>query len=86
MAERFGLSAGHLAIEFVDAARIEALNAEYRGKPDDLAAVRESAAGDVFLAYAPLKYVSVVAAFTDLGRLAGKAPQRGAYVSLWTGF
>jgi hypothetical protein len=60
--------------------------AEYRDKPSDLGAFRENAADDVFLAYAPVKNVSMVAAWTDLGRIAGHGPQRGAYVSLWMGF
>lgn len=61
------------------------LGAEYRAKPDQLAAFRENAATDAFLAWGPLKNLSLVAAWTDLGRIAGKAAQRGAYVSLWVG-
>jgi len=33
-AARFGIGDGHVAIEFVDAARIAALNAAHRGKPE----------------------------------------------------
>ncbi len=62
------------------------LGAEYRNKPNDLGALKENAAEDMFLAFAPIKNVSIVAAWTDLGRIAGKGPQRGAYVSLWVGF
>jgi len=62
------------------------LGAEYRDKPSDLGEFKENAAEDVFLAYAPIKNVSFVGAWTDLGRIAGKGPQRGAYLSLWVGF
>jgi hypothetical protein len=61
------------------------LGGEYRDKPDNLGAFRESGAEDVFLAWGPLKELTLTAAWTDLGRLAGKAPQRGVYVSLWLG-
>jgi hypothetical protein len=59
--------------------------AEYRDKPDNLNAFREDSAEDVFMAWGPWKNVSLTAAWTDLGRIAGKAPQRGFYVSLWVG-
>jgi len=62
------------------------LGAEYRDKPNNLAAFRENSAEDAFLAWAPVKNVSFTAAWTDLGRIAGKPPQRGIYVSLWLGF
>jgi hypothetical protein len=29
--------------------------------------------------------ISILAAKTDLGRIAGQGPQRGAYASLWVG-
>ncbi len=61
------------------------LGAEYRDKPDNLNAFRENAADDVFLAWGPVKNLSLVAAWTDLGRIAGKTTQRGLYVSLWVG-
>jgi hypothetical protein len=51
-----------------------------------LGAFRENSAGDVFLAWGPFKELTVTAAWTDLGGIAGKAPQRGAYLSLWLGF
>jgi hypothetical protein len=62
------------------------LGAEYRDKPDDLRAFRETAAGDVFLAWAPLKNVTVTTAWTDLGPIAGKTAQRGVYISVWLGY
>ncbi len=62
------------------------LGGEYRDKPDNLAAFHEDSAQDAFLAWGPVKNVSLVAAWSDLGRIAGKNPQRGVYASLWVGF
>lgn len=59
--------------------------AEYRDKPDNLSAFHEDGAGDVFVAFGPLKNLSLTAAWTDLGRIAGKSAQRGFYLSLWVG-
>ncbi len=61
------------------------LGAEYRGKPDNLTAFRENGAEDVFLAWGPVKNLTLTAAWVDLGGIAGKATQRGAYISLWLG-
>jgi hypothetical protein len=61
------------------------LGAEYRDKPDELRAFREDSAEDIFLAWGPVKNLTVTAAYTDLGRIAGKSAQRGLYVSLWVG-
>jgi hypothetical protein len=61
------------------------LGAEYRDKPNNLSALQEDSAQDVFLAWGPLKNLSVIAAWTDLGRIAGKARQSGFYLSLWLG-
>jgi len=58
---------------------------EYRDKPNILGAFRENSAEDVFLAYSPVKNFSVTAAWADLGTIAGKTTQRGAYISLWMG-
>jgi hypothetical protein len=62
------------------------LGAEYRDKPNNLTAFRENSAQDAFLAWAPLKNLTFTAAWTDLGRIAGKSPQQGVYVSLWLGY
>jgi hypothetical protein len=62
------------------------LGAEYRDKPNNLNAFRENSAGDVFLAWAPVKNFTLTTAWADLGRIAGKPPQRGVYVSLWLGY
>ena len=61
------------------------LGAEYRDKPNNLAAFREGSAEDVFLAWAPSKNVTLIGAWADLGSIAGKPSQRGLYVSLWLG-
>jgi hypothetical protein len=61
------------------------LGAEYRDKHGDLRTFRETGAEDAFLAWGPLKSFTVTAAWTDLGPVAGKPPQRGAYLSLWFG-
>jgi hypothetical protein len=61
------------------------LGAEYRDKPDNLSAFREQGAEDLFLAWGPVKNLSVTAAWVDLGSIAGKSAQRGIYLSLWLG-
>jgi hypothetical protein len=58
------------------------LGAEYRQKPDDLSAFRENSADDLFVAFFPWKYLSVTGAYVNLGNIANKPQQRGAYVSL----
>ena len=55
---------------------------EYRQKPDKLRAFREEDAKDVFVAWFPVKYVSVTAAYVDLGNIATHPGQRGGYVAL----
>ncbi len=62
------------------------LGAEYRHKPDNLAAFREGSASDLFLAWGPDKHLTLTIASVSLGSIAGKADQRGAYASLWVGF
>jgi hypothetical protein len=61
------------------------LGAEYRSKPDNLQAVREDSAKDIFLAWGPSKNASLVLSWVDLGRIATKSTQRGLYASLWLG-
>lgn len=58
------------------------LGVEYRQKPDDLSVFREDDFKDVFLAWIPVKYVSLTVAYADLGNIADKAHQRGSYLSL----
>jgi hypothetical protein len=62
------------------------LGAEYRDKPSELSAFKEDSAEDAFLAWAPIKNITVTAAWTDLGHIAGKSSQRGVYISLWLGY
>ena len=59
-----------------------ALGAEYRQKPDNLSFAREDDWFDVFVGWFPTKRVAVVAAWSDLGSIAGKDDQRSAYLSL----
>lgn len=62
------------------------LGAEYRQKPDNLAALTEEAAKDVFIAWFPNKRISLTAAWVDLGEIAGAPKQRGAYLSAQLSF
>ncbi len=63
-----------------------AIGAEYRSKPDNLAfagaAFKEGAWRDVFIAWAPIKNVSVTAAYVGLGNIVGHGHQSGGYVSV----
>ena len=63
-----------------------AIGAEYRTKPDNLGIAREDDWYDVFVAYAPIKNVSVTLAYADLGNIVIKDNQRGVYASLQVGF
>lgn len=62
--------------------RSVAIGFEYRQKPDNLSAIKEDSARDIFIAYFPNKRVSLTAAWLDLGDIAGAPDQRGAYISL----
>jgi hypothetical protein len=55
---------------------------EYRQKPDELSAFREQNAHDLFVAWFPVKYVSLTAAYVDLGNIATHPGQKGWYVAL----
>ena len=61
---------------------------EYRHRPHNLGVDNERANYDVFLAWFPTKHVSVTAAYVVLGQVTVFNPtrQRGAYVSVQTGF
>jgi hypothetical protein len=68
-----------------------AVGAEYRGRPRNLAVDDEQAAWDAFIAWAPTKFVSVVAAYVNLGEVLGPntgdtGDQNGGYLSLQVGF
>lgn len=58
------------------------VGAEYRHKPDNLAALKEDSAADIFVAWLPSKRFSVTAAWVDLGEIAGAADQTGFYLSI----
>ncbi|APV52420.1 hypothetical protein BWI17_12390 [Betaproteobacteria bacterium GR16-43] len=58
------------------------VGAEYRAKPDNLSAFKEDAFSDAFVAWFPNKYVAITAAYANLGSVAGKGGQRGAYLSV----
>jgi len=71
--------------------RTVAIGVEYRSRDRNLNVDDESAAWDAFLAWAPNRHVSIVAAYANLGSIAapltGKnADQAGAYVSAQVGF
>jgi hypothetical protein len=63
-----------------------AVGAEFRSKPDNLNIAVEDDAWDVFVAWAPVKNVSVTVAYVDLGNIVIADNQRGFYASLQVGF
>ncbi|HEX4854626.1 DUF3034 family protein [Arenimonas sp.] len=63
-----------------------AIGAEYRTKPDNLGIATEDDAWDVFVAWAPIKNVSLTVAYVDLGNIVIRDEQRGVYASLQVGF
>ena len=62
------------------------LGAEYRQKPDNLSALTEDDAWDLFLAWFPDKHISITGAWVMLGDIAGAADQSGFYLSLQGAF
>jgi hypothetical protein len=54
---------------------------EFRQKPNNLSAFRESAYQDVFAAWLPNKHVALTAAFARLGTIANQPNQRALYLS-----
>lgn len=61
-----------------------AIGVEYRQKPDNLGP-KEDDWHNIFVAWFPNKYVSLTAAYLDLGDIAGAESQRGSYFSI-TGY
>ncbi|ALO46072.1 DUF3034 family protein [Pseudohongiella spirulinae] len=59
-----------------------AVGLEFRQKKDNLNAIREEHARDLFVAWFINKHVSVTGAWVDLGAIAGARDQRGVYLSL----
>ena len=63
-----------------------AIGAEYRQKPDNLLALKEDSASDIFLAWFPNKHFSVTGAWVRLGDIAGASDQNGFYLSFQGAF
>jgi len=68
-----------------------AVGGEYRSKPHNLAVDDEGAAWDIFAAWAPLRTVSFVAAYLNLGSVLAPVTgvtrdQAGPYISVQVGF
>ena len=63
-----------------------AIGAEYRSKPNNLGFAREDDWWDMFVAWAPIKNVSLTAAYANLGDVATRRNQKGPYVSVQIGF
>jgi Protein of unknown function (DUF3034) len=61
------------------------VGAELRTKPSNLSIAHEGAAWDLFAAYFFNKNLSVTAAYADLGNIAIRNGQHGAYLSLQAG-
>lgn len=62
------------------------IGAEYREKPDNLSALKEDSATDIFVAWLPNKHWAVTAAYVRLGDIAGAPDQNGYYLSLQGAF
>ena len=63
-----------------------AIGVEYRAKPSNLSAAPETRAADFFVAWWPMRNLSVTAAWLDLGQIANKTSQRSSYVSVQAQF
>ena len=63
-----------------------AFGVEYRTKPNNLSIAKEDDAFDLFVAWAPVKNVSLTVAYVDLGTILIRNEQRGLYASLQLGF
>lgn len=63
-----------------------AIGAEYRSKPDNLDFARENDWFDAFITWAPSKNLGLTLAWADLGDIATRRSQRGAYFSIQLGF
>lgn len=59
-----------------------AVGAEWRSKPDLLSVFREQDATSLFVAWWPMRSVSLTAAWVDMGQIANKTGQRSWYLSL----
>jgi len=59
-----------------------AIGAEDRHKHNDLSSFRENDFRDLFIAWWPTKHFAATLAYADLGNIANKPSQSGAYVSM----
>jgi len=59
-----------------------AVGVEWRDKPSNLTAAPETRAADLFVAWWPMRHLSVTAAWLDLGQIANKTSQRSSYISV----
>ncbi len=57
------------------------IGAEYRARPNNLSVFKEDDAKDIFIAWFPVKYLSLTAAYVDLGNIADKDNQSAWYLS-----
>lgn len=62
------------------------LGAEYRAKPDNLTVFKEDDYWDGFIAWIPVKTMSLTLAYADLGNIADKPDQKGWYGSMQVSF
>ncbi len=62
------------------------IGADYRTKPDNLGFAEEQDAAAIYAAYFPNKHISITGAYVDLGDIALRGKQDGAYLSLQLGF
>jgi hypothetical protein len=58
------------------------VGSEYRTKPDNLGLAKEGDACDAFLAWSPVRHITLTAAYVDLGSIVTFRRQRGAFLSL----
>jgi len=63
-------------------ARRLVIGGEWRSRPDNLGFARETAAHDLFAAWAVGRHATLTAAWVDIGPVATFRPQRGAYLSV----
>ena len=63
-----------------------AIGVEYRDKPSNLSAAPEGHAADFFVAWWPMRNLSITAAWVNLGQIANKTSQRSGYVSVQAQF
>ncbi|MBV9914203.1 MAG: DUF3034 family protein [Sinobacteraceae bacterium] len=55
---------------------------EYRQKPDNLNAFRENGAYDAFIAWFPVKFISLTAGYVDLGTVATHSAEHALYLAV----